>query len=194
MIQRLLFKCLLLLSTIHPGFGQSMDIKFKIDSIITANTGKPFNGIILISQNGKEIYSGIHGYADWFKKIPLKQDDEFVIGSISKQITAVLVLQEYERGRLKLNDPIRKYLPGLKQSWADTVTIHQLLSHTHGIVSLDKPLAFPAGTQYEYSQIGYQLLADIVERTSKESFAILSAELFKRCGMEHSFPSRFKAT
>ena len=187
MIQRLLFKCVLLFSTIHAGFGQTIDIKFKIDSIITAKSDKPFNGIILISQDGKDIYSRIYGYADWFKKIPLKPNDEFVIGSVSKQITAVLVLQEYDKGRLKLNIPIRKYLPELKQSWADTVTIHQLLAHTHGIVSLDKPLAFRAGTQYDYSQIGYQLLADIVERTSKKSFTELSAELFQKCGMEHTF-------
>jgi D-alanyl-D-alanine carboxypeptidase len=187
MRKRLLIKCILLFITINFGFGQQLDIKFKIDSIVTAKTNKPFNGIILISQDGREIYSRINGYSDFDKKISLKQNDEFVIGSISKQITAVLVLQEYDKGRLKLDVPIHNYLPELKQSWADTVTIHQLLTHTHGIVKLDMPLAFAAGTKYEYSQIGYQLLASIVERTSKETFANLSLEIFEKCGMEHTF-------
>jgi D-alanyl-D-alanine carboxypeptidase len=115
MIKRLLIKCILLFITINFGFGQQFDFKFKIDSIITAKTNKPFNGIILISQDGREIYSRINGYSDFDKKIPLKQMDEFVIGSISKQITAVLVMQEYDNGRLRLDVPIHNYFQNLNK-------------------------------------------------------------------------------
>ncbi|HEX9513956.1 MAG TPA: serine hydrolase domain-containing protein [Puia sp.] len=61
-------------------------------------------------------------------------------GSISKQITAVLVLRAYDQGKLRLQDTLRRYLPDLKASWADSITVHQLLTHTHGITYLDQPL------------------------------------------------------
>ena len=124
-------------------FGQKSNQ--SIDSLISAVTKNPFNGIILISQNGKIKYSKIIGYSDLEKKTILKLDNEFVIGSISKQITAVLVLREFDKGHLVLNEPIHKYLPELNQSWADTVTIHHLLTHTHGITEIDQPTSFAVG-------------------------------------------------
>jgi len=92
-------------------------------------------------------------------------------------------LKEYERNNVQLHVPIRWYLPELKQKWADSVTIHQLLTHTHGIVDMNKPSIFPAGTSYNYSQIGYDLLAKIAERATGKKFDVLSKELFKKCGM-----------
>ena len=170
---------------IATTFGQQVDK--RIDSLISTKTTKPFNGIILISQNGKTKYSKVFGFSDLDKKTALKLNDEFVIGSISKQFTAVLVLQEFDKGHLKLSDPIHKYLPELTHSWADTITVHHLLSHTHGITELDKPTSFAVGTQFAYSQIGFDLLAKIVERTSGKSFAKLSEKLFKTCGMTNTF-------
>lgn len=159
----------------------------RIDSLITSSTKKPFNGIVLIYQNGFTKYAKVSGFSDFGKKKPLKFDDQFVIGSISKQFTAVLLLREFEKGRVELNVPIRNYLPELTQSWADSVTVDQLLTHMNGISALDKPLDFKAGTKYSYSQIGYDLLAKIVEKTSGKSFASLSAELFKKCKMYNTF-------
>ncbi len=91
--------------------------------------------------------------------------------------------------------PIRKYLPELTQSWADTVTVHDLLTHMHGIIALDKPTAFKVGTQFNYSHsnIGYTLLAKITERTSGKSFAEQSKELFKKCGMKNTFHPDIKS-
>ena len=110
-----------------------------------------------------------------------------MIGSISKQFTAVLVLREFDKGKIDLFTPIHKYLPELTQSWADTVNVHHLLTHMHGITQLDKPTSFKVGTQYSYSQIGYDLLARIVEKTSGKSFAELSENLFVECGMKNTF-------
>jgi CubicO group peptidase (beta-lactamase class C family) len=154
---------------------------------MSAKTTKPFNGVILISQNGQTKYSKISGYSDINKKKILKFNDQFVIGSISKQFTSVLVLQEFDKGHLDLSIPIHKYLPELKQSWADTVTVHHLLTHMHGITQIDKPTSFKVGNQYAYSQIGYDLLARIIEKTSGKSFAELSKKLFDECGMKNTF-------
>lgn len=159
----------------------------RIDSLLTAPTQKPFNGIVLVTQNGFTKYSKVQRFSNIGKKKPLKFDDQFVIGSISKQFTAVLLLKEYEEGRVHLDAPIHKYLPELTKSWADTITVDQLLTHMHGISALDKPLDFKPGTRYAYSQIGYDLLAKIIEKTSGKSFADLSAALFKKCKMYNTF-------
>lgn len=164
--------------------GQSIDK--QIDSLLDAKTNIPFNGIILISQNGKTIYKNKIGFSDIENQKILDWDNQFIIGSISKQFTAVLVLREYDKGRIKMDDAISKYLPELTQDWAKEVTVEQLLTHMHGIRELDKPLAFKASSKYEYSQIGYDLLAQILEKVTGKSFAILSSSLLAKCGMKNS--------
>ena len=118
----------LLFYSAHYTSGQVINITKSIDTLLAVPTKKPFNGIILVAQNETTLYSKVYGYSDIDNKTPLKIDDQFVIGSISKQITAVLVLREYEKGHLQLNVPIRKYLPEMPETWADSVTIHQLLT------------------------------------------------------------------
>lgn len=157
-----------------------------VDSLLKSNTTTPFNGIIYCVSDENVLLSKVQGYSDFTAKSPLKLTDQFVIGSISKQFTATIILKEYERKNLQLNVPIRWYMPELKQKWADSVTIHQLLTHTHGIVDMDKPSIFPAGTQFNYSQIGYDLLAKIAERATGKKLEILSKELFDKCGMLNS--------
>jgi CubicO group peptidase (beta-lactamase class C family) len=97
------------------------------------------------------------------------------------------VLREIEKGNLSLQDPIGKYLPDLKASWADSVTVHHLLSHTSGVVSEAEPLAFRPGTQFLYSGIlGYRLLARIAEKASGKTYPELAAALFNGCKMPHT--------
>jgi CubicO group peptidase (beta-lactamase class C family) len=165
------------------AFGQNSDFGKRIDSLINAKTEKPFNGIILITKGQENVYSRKIGYSDIQNKTEFKENDQFVIGSLSKQFTAVLVLREYEKKRIDLLIPIKKYLPELSQSWADTVNVHNLLTHMHGIRKLDEPTVFKAGNKYEYSQIGYDLLAKILEKTSGKTFETLSKDLFCECGM-----------
>lgn len=114
-------------------------------------------------------------------------DNQFVIGSISKQITAVLILREYESGNLKLEDKIIQYLPDIKQPWGNEVTIHHLLVHTHGITDLNKPLEFESGSQFQYSQFGYELLAQILEKTTGKTFNELSTEFFNEYGLKNTY-------
>lgn len=184
---KFIFLLIVFLKTTIVSFGQQNNIEKQIDCLISLKTTKPFNGIILISQKGKTKYSKLYGYSDIDKKEALKLNDQFVIGSISKQFTALLVLREFDKGNIDLFTPIHKYLPELTQTWADTVAVHHLLTHLHGISQLDKPTTFKVGTQYSYSQIGYDLLAKIVEKTSGKSFAELSENLFEECGMKNTF-------
>lgn len=168
------------------SFGQS-SLKTKLDSLLSVTSPRPFSGVIVISQNGKMIYANSAGFADRDAQTPLRVTDQFLIGSISKQTTAVLVLRELDGGRLSPDDRVGKYLPELKASWADSVTIHQLLTHTSGIESADKPLAFKPGTKFAYSPfLGYQLLAKIAEKTSGKPYATLTRELFSQCNMKNA--------
>jgi CubicO group peptidase (beta-lactamase class C family) len=157
-------------------------IKVLLDSLLNED----FNGIILVTSDGHQEYLNIRGYSNIEKEIELDIDAQFVIGSISKQITAVLVLQEYEKKTLTLNDPISHFLKNINQPWAAWVTIHHLLTHTHGIVSIEEPLAFPIGTKFQYSQLGYQLLADILEAINETSFSNLSSHLFEIHGLQNT--------
>jgi len=169
-----------------PLFSQYEKLNASIDSLLKVQSSTPFNGVVYCVSDDQVILNRVQGFSDMTAKSPLKVTDQFVIGSISKQFTAAIILKEYERKNVQLHVPIRWYLPELKQKWADTVTIHQLLTHTHGIVDMNKPSIFPAGTSYNYSQIGYDLLAKIAERATGKKFDVLSKELFEKCGMTSS--------
>lgn len=175
------------------GFGQiNNSISSAIDTLLIKKSINPFNGAVLITNGERKIYENFIGFSDFESKRILTQNDSFVIGSVSKQFTASLVLIEYDKGNLDLSVPIKKYLPEIKQNWADLVTVHHLLTHMHGIESLDKPLLFEAGTKYLYSQIGYDLLAKILEKITGKEFSSLSQELFQKCGMKNTFHPDFK--
>lgn len=158
----------------------------SIDSLIRTTSPRFFNGVILISKNGRTIYQKSHGYRDLTKKTVLKIGDQFLIGSISKQFTATLVLIEIQSGRLEAHRTIRHYLPDFKEQWADSVTIQQLLNHTSGITAWGKSLAHTPGSSFLYSNINYAVLGRLVEKTSGKNYAALTADLFEHCGMRSS--------
>jgi CubicO group peptidase (beta-lactamase class C family) len=164
------------------------DYTAKIDSLIKTTNVRQFNGTILIAQNGKTKYSKAYGYANFEKKLPLKIDDQFEIMSNSKQVTAVLILKEVEKGKIDLQSPIKKYLPNLTQTWADTITVHQLLNFSAGIQEdLDKPLLFKPGTDFKYGNAAFSLLGKIVEFSTKKSYPEVANQLFKELQMKNTF-------
>jgi CubicO group peptidase (beta-lactamase class C family) len=192
MTQRILV-LIAFLCSFYNASAQQKNLIRKLDSLLTATTATPFNGVVVVGNEGSKFYRRFGGFANVERQQPFTLESEFIIGSISKQITSVIVLQEMEKGHLRLNDPIRKYLPGLSEEWADTVTIHHLMSHTHGITALDKPLAFRPGSRFAYGFISFDLLSQIVQKTSGRPFPDLCAALFKQCGMQYSFHPRGKA-
>jgi len=187
-----IFRISYLLSFIFllPGcnsFAQEKDnYSAKIDSLIKVAQPE-FNGVILISQNGKTLYNKAHGFTNFETKKPLKLDSQFEIMSNSKLIAAVFILLEVEKGKINLQDPIKKYLPELTQTWADSVTVHQLLNHTHGIVDINKPLEFKPGTNFYYGNLSYSLLGQIVEHTTNKTYSEVANALFKKLQMKNTF-------
>ncbi|MEN2398574.1 serine hydrolase domain-containing protein [Flavobacterium sp. MC2016-06] len=181
-----LFSILFLFSNCN-SFAQKKDnLNTQLDSLIKVIEPK-LNGVVLISKKGKTVYTKAAGFADLDKKTPLTIDSQFEIMSNTRQITAVLILKEVEQGRIDLHTPIKKYLPYLTQTWADTITIHQLLNHTHGIVDLQKPLLFKPGTDFKYGNMGYPFLGKIIEYSSKKSYSEMVRLLFKKLKMNNTF-------
>lgn len=169
------------------SFSQKKDPFYtQTDSLLKVTKPK-FNGVILISKKGKPVYSKALGFTDFDKKTPLTIDSQFEIMSNSKQITAVLLLKEVEKGHIDLQAPIKKYLPSLTQTWADSVMVHQLLNHTHGIINLEKPLLFKPGTDFKYGDLGFSLAGQIVAFSTKKKYSEVANALFKELKMKNTF-------
>ena len=169
-------------------YGQNKDdYSSKIDSLIKTTNPRSFNGVILISQKGKTKYKKAYGYSNIEKKIPLTTEDNFIIMSNSKQITAVLILKEVEKGKIDLQSPVRKYLPDLPQSWADSVTVHQLLNFSAGITDIDKPLIFTPGTNFKYGNTTYIMLGKIIEKVTGRKYIDVANDLFKELKMKNTY-------
>ncbi len=155
-------------------------LEAKIQEILDSH---PFNGVILLTKATDTLFFKAVGFSDVTSKIKLKTSDQFVVGSISKQMTAALILLELEQGNIALDDPLDRYVQVTTQEWGNRITIHQLLTHTHGIRTLDAPLEFEPGTKFEYSQLGYELLAQILEKINDRSFEAIAMRLFQKLGL-----------
>lgn len=171
-----------------------------------------FDGAVLVAENGKIIYKDAFGLANREWNIPNKADTKFMIGSVSKPLTATLLLIQVQKGLLGLDKTIEDYLPEFKNKPAAKVTIRQLLAHTSGIpnydiikdffprisrqyftreeylkVFIDSALAFAPGTHYAYSSWGYFTLGYIMERVTNKSYAqLMSDDIFKKIKMDNS--------
>ncbi len=179
-----LFLSTLLLAIWLPMAGSAQQWTKGIDSLLSTTNPRIFNGVVLITKDGQPIYHACHGYRSLAKKTPLHLTDQFLVGSITKQFTATLILQQVQAGRISPNHTIRHYLPHMPQAWADSVTVQQLLNHTSGITHWSKPLAHPPGSKFLYNNINYALLGKITEHITGRSYATQAATLFAACGMK----------
>jgi len=165
---------------------QKEDYSTKIDSLIQTTSPRSFNGVILITQNGKTKYSKAYGYSNFEDKTPISIKDNFRIQSNSKQVSAVLILKEVENGKIDLSSPIRKYLPDLRQTWADTVTVHQLLNMSSGIIALEKCLIAIA---MKLANLITDLSMDIgFQMTSSTFWILIVLDLLKKHGQTSFLP------
>ncbi|RTY89149.1 serine hydrolase [Flavobacterium sp. GT3R68] len=163
-----------------------------------------FSGTVLVTKNGSVLLKKAYGLADYEWNIKNTVDTKFQLASVTKQFTATAILQLVEKGKLSLNDHLSKFFPDYPK--ADSVTIHMLLSHTSGLALGFKELAlstitsdsayskikkmpyeFSPGTKTAYSNIGYYLLAKIIEKVSGEKYAVfLRKNIFDKVGMKNT--------
>ncbi len=154
-----------------------------------------FSGTVLITRNDSVLLQKAYGYANYEWKIQTTANTKFSLASVSKQFTAAAILQLAERKLLSVDDKLNKYFPGFPKG--DQITLHMMLSHMSGLpmdfdelylnqVSLtqdkvldyiaQKGLLFTPGEQTAYSNIGYYLLARIIEKVSGKSYSIYLKE------------------
>lgn len=176
---------------------------------ILQRTGTP-GATILIAEHGHVVYRHAYGLRDREHHVPATVDSYYEIGSITKQFTAAAILQLQEAGKLHLDDKLSIYLPDAPH--AGEVTLRQLLSHTSGMpefldavdaakaidkpASFDKlmsyiagkPLDFPPGSHWSYSNTGYILAGRVIEVVSHESYRhYVQKHLLDPAGMTHTF-------
>jgi CubicO group peptidase (beta-lactamase class C family) len=182
-----------------------------IDSILDFYHRKEqFNGTALIQYDGKIIYEKGFGMSDREKNIPNTGETQFRIGSTSKQFTSLLIMQLVNEDKLSVKDTIGKFLPGYIHG---NLTVQQLLTHQSGVPNFtDIPkyfvkimarkytvdelvflfcsdsLEFLPGTQFDYSNSNYVILADVIEKITGKSYSdVLAEKIFIPLGMKNSY-------
>jgi CubicO group peptidase (beta-lactamase class C family) len=200
---------LLLIFIPFIAFGQ---IAERTDSVALAHASEGFNGNILYSRNDSIIFTGNYGYRNFETKQPLNDNTIFDIGSNTKQFTALAIVQLVEKGLLTDETKVDEIIDEFPYS---DITVEHLLRHQSGLpkyqeILYDKnnwdrkeqatnqdllnilselkpPLNFEPGTEYQYSNTGYVILASIIEQLSGQSYAnYIQEHIFKPAGMQSS--------
>ncbi|WP_282148301.1 serine hydrolase [Algibacter lectus] len=202
------FLALAVLLVCHVTFSQTK--ADKIDQLISkyVEYGK-FNGSVLVANKGEVIFKKGYGMANMEWDMSNAPNTKHRLGSITKQFTAMLILQLAQDGKLDLQAPITSYLPDYPKETGNIITIHHLLTHTSGIPNYtsfpgfmedesrnpytpegfiekfqDKNLDFKPGERFSYSNSGYFLLGVIAEKLTGKSYEVLLSEkIFKPLDM-----------
>jgi CubicO group peptidase (beta-lactamase class C family) len=140
---------------------------------------------MLLAEGTRVVYAKAAGHANRESLVPLTLSSRFVVGSLTKQVTASLVLQQVDAGRINLDAPISTYLE-LGADWAQRAKVRHLLNHTSGIAAVDGPLKTEPGAAFAYSNLGYELLGQIIEKVTAKSYSDMANALFESCGMNQS--------
>lgn len=199
--------CMLLLL---PSVQASPDIEQKVDECINAYVKmKQFSGSVLMAKDGKILVKKGYGMANYENDVPNTPQTKFRIGSITKQFTAMAIMQLEEKGLLKVEDTLTKYIPNYPNG--EKITIHHLLTHTSGILTVDRipafmgsemlpwpvertidlikdePLDFAPGEKFRYNNSGYILLGYIIEKVSGKTYPeYIKENIFKVLNMKDS--------
>ncbi|WP_295117661.1 serine hydrolase [uncultured Chitinophaga sp.] len=200
---------LLLFSLVTHAYAQNLPA--KLDSVLNYyDQHAGFNGSALIAYKGQVWLSKGYGYRNVEKNIANDENSIYQLGSITKQITAAVILKLQEEKKLSVNDKISKYFKNYPKG--DSITIANLLSHTSGIYNYtansafmqkpvtehqsraaimalfeNKPLAFTPGSNYEYSNSNYMLLGYIIEDVTKMPYEkAVRKYIFNPAGMTNS--------
>ena len=158
---------------------------------------------LLVAKDGKIVLAEGFGLSNVDLQVPVKLETIFQSGSMGKQFTATAVMMLVEEAKVGLEDPLTKYFPDAPAAWKE-VTVRELLSHTGGFGDYPKdfdfrkdyseddllkiagaiPLAFPPGTKWEYSNLGYLTLGVLIHRVTGKFYGdFLQERIFQPLGM-----------
>lgn len=202
------FFCILLLSLSAVAQSDKEIDKFVADEM----QRKHIPGVTLaVIREGKLVKSKGYGVANVELNVPATTDTVYKIGSISKPIIATGIMMLVEEGKIGLDDKVSKYLDGTPEAWKD-ISIRNFLAHTGGVVresptfngnrmqpdadvikgAYPLPLRFTPGEKYEYCNVGYFSLAEIIAKVSGKPWPeFLSERIFKPLGMNATRTTTF---
>lgn len=198
----------LVIALASPSFAQdTARMEQVIQSHVSAGT---FMGTVLVARDGRVVLDKAYGMANLELDVPNTTDTKFRLGSITKQFTAAAILLLEERGKLKIDDPVKTYLTDSPMSW-DRIRVFNLLTHTSGIPNFTalatyteikgtsrsaaaavasfsgRDLDFGPGEKYSYSNSGYVVLGAIIEKVSGQSYEqFIQDNFFTPLGMRDS--------
>jgi CubicO group peptidase (beta-lactamase class C family) len=201
----------ILCSSLAPLARSQTPNTSRIDEIIQSYVSdKQFMGTVLVARDQTVILNKAYGFANLEWSVQNTPTTKFRLGSITKQFTSACVFLLQERGKLKIDDPVKKYMPDAPAAW-DKITIYHLLTHTSGIPSFtsfpdyhsteatpttpeqlvarfrDKPLEFQPGEKWNYSNSGYVLLGYLIEKISGQTYEkFVQENIFTSLGMKDS--------
>jgi CubicO group peptidase (beta-lactamase class C family) len=196
------------------GFGQGTDeaaVKARLEQVAQSYTaGNAYMGTVLVVDGDKVLLDKGYGMADLGWGNANAPDVKFHLGSLTKQFTAALVLLLQEDGKLKIDDPVSKYLPDAPKTW-EKITLAELLGHTSGIPNFtdtkefgvwrmsphtvdeelaffkDKPLDFEPGSKFAYSNSNFEVLGAVIEKVSGKKYVdMLQERILTPLGMKDS--------
>jgi CubicO group peptidase (beta-lactamase class C family) len=193
--------------------AQALRAPTTVDEVFAKYTASTPGCAVGVAIDGKRVVIKGYGSADLEHDVPIGEETIFEAGSVSKQFTAAAVLLLARDGKLSIDDTVRTYIPELP-AYPTEITIRHMLTHTSGlrdwgsvediagwprtsrvytqdhvldIVSRQRALNFTPGTQWSYSNTGFNLAAMIVSRVSGVPFADFVRErVFKPRGMTHT--------
>jgi CubicO group peptidase (beta-lactamase class C family) len=181
----------------------------RIDAVFARYTPDGPGCVAGVYQNGTIAFAKGYGMANIEYGVPLTPKTPVTTGSVTKQFTAAAIALLVERGRISLDDDVRKYIPELPD-YGKTITIRHLVHHTSGlrdwwalvsasgmrsddgytvsdvlaVAARQKGLNFDPGAEYNYSNTGYILMAIVVQRASGKTLREFAAgEIFTPLGM-----------
>lgn len=181
----------------------------KIDFVVKRGLDRKSmpGAVVLVGYQGKIVFLKAYGYRQLQpKKVKMTTDTVFDMASLTKPIaTATSVMQLVEQGKIKLKDPVSKYIPEFAVNGKEGVTVYQLLTHQGGLIPdnsikdyQDGPakameciyalkLYYKPGTRFVYTDVGFILLADIVNRVTGKSVHDYSQKnIFGHLGMKET--------
>lgn len=151
-----------------------------VENHITTNNPN-FSGVILIGHKDEILMHRSYGS-------DIALNSQFIISSITKQITAALILKYFKEHKRDLNETIDRFLPNLKNVSAKNVTVHHLLTHTSGIVEFEKgEFKFSPSEKYDYSNLGYNILGMILESLTHRKYQELVSEFLTKYDMNSTY-------
>ena len=162
------------------GLGSGAEATFepsaRIDALFASTAGGKWPGAaVVVVRDGVVVHSKAYGLANVEQGLANTPRTKFRLASVSKSFTALLVLQLVEQGRVSLDDPLGKYVPGI--AGGDVMTIRHLLSHTAGMpdfMSFEEAAKLPResapGERLNYSNLGFQALGRVVEKVTGKSY------------------------